>query len=83
MEKIEKEALAIQAGPKDPKDYLVQELDVLLKWHQVPMKDVPGKQKKIAKWREIMGSTKPPHYIRSGLRMMKPGSVCLRPQVLR
>ena len=60
MEKIEKEALAIQAGPKDPKDYLVQELDVLLKWHQVPMKDVPGKQKKIAKWSEIMGSTKPP-----------------------
>ena len=59
MEKIEKEALAIQAGPKDPKDYLVQELDVLLKWHQVPMKDVPGKQKKIAKWSEIMVSTKP------------------------
>ena len=49
MEKIEKEAFAIQAGPKDPKDYLVQELDVLLKWHQVPMKDVPDKQKKIAK----------------------------------
>ena len=83
MEKIEKEALAIQAGPKDPKDYLVQELDVLLKWHQVPMKDVPGKQKKIAKWSEIMGSTKPPPHFRSGRRMTRPGSVCLRPQVLR
>ena len=41
--------------------YLVKDLDCLLAWHQV--KDLPPKAKKgdkLARWREIMASQKPP-----------------------
>jgi hypothetical protein len=46
---------------KGPKLYSVKDLDVLLVWHQV--KDLPPKPKKedkLAWWREIVASLKPP-----------------------
>ena len=32
----------------------INELDILLKWHQVPAGEVPNKPQKVAKWQEIL-----------------------------
>ena len=43
--------------------YLVLELDVLLKWHQVPMKDVTTIVKKVEKWKQIQAGMMPPPFL--------------------
>jgi hypothetical protein len=46
---------------KGPESYLVKDLDVLLAWHQVKdLQPKPKKENKMAQWREILVSLKPP-----------------------
>ena len=64
-------AVEFKSRSKGSDTYLVLELDVLLKLHQVPLKDVPTKAKKVEKWKEIKASLNPPLHIRSGWPKMK------------
>ncbi len=53
-EKIEREARKILCLAKGPTTYLSSKLLVLLKWYQVPLKEVPGKASRVVRWADIL-----------------------------
>ena len=56
-------AKSILCMAKGPQSYTAKELTVLLKWYNVPMKEVTSKALKMAKWQAIMVSlADPPSY---------------------